>query len=128
MTINIPLNRDGIYEFEYYLDYNDANNIKVIEFSGDDYFYLDNLQYFDSINVECDSIIDLYEQEVILYDKLYNAIEITEILIKHINEERFTKLANQMIECFKLAIRSKTFIEVDCYGNPISYSPKSEDK
>ncbi len=128
MTINIPLNKKGVYEFEYYLDYKEAKNIKVVEFSREDYYYLQKFDYLDFINVNCDALIDLYEEEIILYDKLYKAVKITEILIRHINEERFTKLANILLDCYKLAIKSKTFIEVNCYGCPCTYKAKSNEE
>lgn len=120
MKVYVPKNKKGVEEFDCLVE-EETSNLKIVQFTPEDYFYLNKIKYLDSLNVECGCIIDLYEDDIIPLEKLNNAIEITEILIKYINEERFTKLANQMIECFKLAIESKTFVDVYCYGNPKSH-------
>ncbi len=117
MKVYLPLNEKGIEELEKCQE-TETENLKVYEFSPNDYFYLENKRYFDFLNVECDCLIDLYEETNITYDKLQNAIEITEILIKQSTDKRFIELGNEFLEIFRKAKQSNTYVNIYCYGNP----------
>ncbi len=117
MRVYIPLNKEGIKELEACVE-EETNNMKIIEFSAEDYFYLETKKYLDFLNVECEVLIDLYEDENIPNDKLNNAIEITRILRDNSSEERFVYLANKFIDIFKLAKKCNTYVNIYCYGDP----------
>lgn len=116
MKVYIPLNLEGIKELESCVE-EETKNLKIIEFSADDYFYLESMKYLDFLNAECDVLIDLYEDEDIPNDKLNNALEITKILKDNSSEERFINLANKFIDIFNLAIESNTYVNIYCYGD-----------
>lgn len=116
MRVYLPLNEKGKEELENGQE-TETENLKIFEFSSDDYFYLEDKKYLDFLNVECGCLIDLYEEDNITYDQLKNAIEITEILIKQSTEKRFTELANQFLEIFKKAKQSNTYVNIYCYGD-----------
>ncbi len=115
MKVYVPLNDKGIEELEKWSEI-ESENLKIFEFSGDDYFYLEEKRYIDYLNVECNVIIDLYEDEDIPNNKLNNALNITRILRDNSSEERFIKLADTFIYIFKLAITSNTYVNIYCYG------------
>lgn len=115
MKVYVPLNKKGIEELELGYE-NETINLKIFTFSADDYFYLEKCKYFDFLNVECDCIIDLFEDEDISNEKLKNGLEITKILVKQSNDSRFINLANKFIEIFELAIKCGTYVNIYCYG------------
>lgn len=117
MKVYIPLNEEGIKELEECQE-EETKNLKIIEFSKDDYFYLERKKYLDFLNIECGVLIDLYEDENIPYNKLNNAIDITKILRDNSSEERFVNLANKFIDIFKLAKECNTYVNIYCYGDP----------
>ncbi len=117
MKVYVPTNSFGIEELNNGQEL-ETNNLKVFEFSPSDYYYLEEQKYFDFLNVECNCLIDLYEVEDIPVEKICKAIEITNILINQINEERFLKLANDFINIFDLAVKSNTYVSIYCYGDP----------
>ena len=116
MKVYVPLNKEGIEELELCFEH-ETKNLKVYVFSSDDYFYLEKCRYLDFLNVECDCIIDLYEDEDIPNEKLKNALNITKILIRQSNDPRFINLAKRFVEIFELAIKCGTYINIYCYGN-----------
>lgn len=120
MKVYIPLNELGILELEKCQE-EETSNLKIVTFTPDEYFYLESKKYLDFLNVECDCIIDLYEDEDIPNDKLIKALEITQILIKNSNDEKFIHLANKFVEIFNLAIQSNTYVNIYCYGDPNRY-------
>ena len=114
MKIYIPLNEIGVNELENWQE-TETDNLKIFELSGDDYRYLEEKKYLDFLNVECDCLIDLYENEDITDDKLANALEITKLLIDNTDDERFIKLLNIFIRAFDLAIKCNTYANIYCY-------------
>jgi hypothetical protein len=116
MRIHIPLYEKGIYELEKWQEL-EANNLKIIEFSSDDYRYLENKKYFDFLNVECNCLIDLYENEDISNEKLPKGLEITRLLIDNTDDERFITLLRKFVDIFELAIKCNTYDNIYCYGD-----------
>ncbi len=114
MKIYILLNKEKINKKTKYLIKEDSINMKVVEFCNDDYHYLDEEGYFDSMNIEIESLLNIYSYEKITCDKLDKLIKRTHHSIDSKKNERFTKLANKMIDCYKLALELKTLIVFYC--------------
>lgn len=115
MTIFLPLNEKGIKEFEDDNVRDSTKNLNVYDISKDDYDYLEERRYTDILNIECDTIIDLHEEELIPLEKLPKALEITQILIRNTSEERYIELLKQFEKIFSLAIQCKTCVIINCY-------------
>ena len=126
MTIYLPLNEEGMKDYDNQNDPKPTKNLNIYFISGDDYDYLEERNYTDILNVECDTIIDLFEEELIPLEKLPKALEITQILIRNTTEERYIKLLKQFEEIFSLAIKCKTYVIINCYGNPNRYNDFSK--
>jgi hypothetical protein len=126
MTIFLPLNEEGTRDYENLQETKPTKNLNIYFISGDDYDYLEERNYTDILNVECDTIIDLFEEELIPLEKLPKALEITQILIRNTSEKRYIKLLKQFEEIFSLAIKCKTYVIINCYGNPNRYNDFSK--
>jgi len=120
MKVYIPLNELGVNEFDNMVE-ESTNNLLIIKFDSTEYFYLENMKYLDFINVNCDTLIDLYEEEVIPNEKLKNALEITELLKNNSSDEKYNELLTRFIDIFKKAIDAGTFVGVYCYGEEKSF-------
>ena len=115
MKVYIPLNEKGVNELNSWQE-TETENLKIVVFSGDDYKYLEDRKYLDFLNVECDCLIDLYENEDIPNEKLKNALEVTELLINNSDDERYIGLLNRFKNIFSLAIDCNTYVNIYCYG------------
>lgn len=117
MKVYVPINDNGIKELETGEE-KETRNLVIYEFAPEDYYYLEDHRYFDFLNVECGCLIDLYEEENIPNDKLKTAVDITDILIGQSTEQKFVNLAEKFVEIFELAIKSGTYVNIYCYGDP----------
>lgn len=120
MKIYIPLNEKGVIECEQAIFENSTENMKVEYFTSEEYLFLETQKYLDFLNVECDCLIDLYEEENIINEKLNNALEITKIIKKNTDDEKYIALLNRFIDIFELAIECNTYVNIYCYGELLS--------
>ena len=111
--INIPLNEDGVREFEEYEK--DTQNVKTFELSEEEYIYLRRpgglFSKFDSV---FGTIIDVCEEERIDSEYLTEALKLVDNELKKCNNEGCDAIS-KVKESIKLAIKAGTFWEIDVY-------------
>lgn len=114
MKIYILLNKEKISKKTKVLINEDSLNMKVVEFSNEDYKCLNDLRYFGCINNKLRSLVKVYKYENISYKNLDEIIKITTDFKKKDTSIQFAKLADKLIDCYKLAIELETLIIVYC--------------
>ncbi len=110
--INVPLNKDGMNEFELYED--EMPNVKTFELTEEDYNVLRKPNgLFSKIDGEVGTIIDICEEERIEIENIPKAIAIVKkYKSKDENEKNACKI---VLESLQLAYESQTFWEIDIY-------------
>lgn len=101
--------------FDEMCDYNVWDNKKgdvrngffYMKFHEDGYYLLEEY-LFNFINVECDLLINMYEEEWIEGENLPKVLEITERMINNSDDEEFLKLANEFRNLVEKAIQCQT--------------------
>ncbi len=110
--INVPLNEEGIKEFESYSEKMD--HVKTYELFSSDYALLRKSGgLFDSFDKELGTIIDYCEEERIEYDQLDLAIHLVQKYSKKSICDQEKKACDLILESLKTAKESGTFWEID---------------
>ena len=65
---------------------------------------------FDFINVECDTLINMYEEEILDTDQLDKAINIIEVIISNTDDKTLLQFAQMLLELLNLAKRNRTIV------------------
>ena len=98
--ISVPLNQDGIEEYDFGKE--NSPNIKVYEIVEKEFDKIHETGIFDEINDSCELLIDVYESEEIKEENLKIALDIA----KNNNCE-------VLIQALKLAIENNTLVGLD---------------
>ena len=72
---------------------------KDIIVEDEDFEYYET-RVFDFINVECNILIDKYEEETLECNKISKAIEIVKILLNNSDDQKFVEFAKRLLELF----------------------------
>lgn len=110
--ILVPLNEEGLnelYSYDIYKDDYVSNNIKAMIFHEDTFCYMES-RLFDFINVECNLLINIYEEEIAETDQLMKILDITDLLIKNSDDEKFLEFANEFRLMITTAIEKNSCI------------------
>ncbi|MDM8313138.1 hypothetical protein [Clostridium cadaveris] len=98
--ISVPLNQDGIEEYDFGKE--DSPNIKVYAIVEKEFDKIYETGIFDKINDSCDLLIDVYESEEIKEENLKIALGIA----KNNNCE-------VLMQALELAIEKNTLVGLD---------------
>lgn len=82
------------------LHYDELEKYIIVE--DDDFEYYET-RLFDFINVECNLLIDKYEEETLECNEIPKAIEIVEILLNNSDEQKFIGFTKRLLELFTYA-------------------------
>ena len=108
--ILVPLNETGVedlYQGNIYKGNFINANFKYMLFNEETYYFLEK-KLFDFINVECDMLINMYEEEIADPSKLLKIQDTTDLLLRNNDDEKFSELIEEFKELLKLAIEKKT--------------------
>ena len=97
--ISVPLNEDGIKDYNYG---EESNNIKVFKLKENEYSDIYKSGVFDEINIYCNLLIDDYEAEEIDNANLEIALNIA-----------IRKKSRVLVKALELAIERNTFVGLD---------------
>jgi hypothetical protein len=112
--INVPLNEEGMKEFESYDE--EMPNVETFELVKEEYDLLRKKGgLFDKLDAELGIIIAVCEEERIEFSQLEKAITITETYCKKKLSEQEKKACGIIAESLKTAKNSGTFWEIDIY-------------
>ncbi|SFA88450.1 hypothetical protein SAMN05216249_10499 [Acetitomaculum ruminis DSM 5522] len=112
--INVPLNEEGVRELDN-LDKN-ISNVATFELNEQEYNYLRKpLGLFSKFDKNFGTIIDVCEEERIIYDDLDKAIGLVQKERKKLKEPEEKKALDIVEDSLKLAQKSKTFWEIDIF-------------
>lgn len=75
-----------------------------------DYKYYE-AKLFDFISVECNTLIDRYEEETLEFNDIPRAIEIVEILINNTDDLKLIEFAKKLLELLQYAKENKKDVE-----------------
>ena len=78
-------------------------------FHEDTYYEMESM-LFDYINVECDIIINMYEEAIVENNQLEKVLLLTNSLLESSKDEKFIKFATEFKSLVELAIKKKTVI------------------
>ena len=78
-------------------------------FYEDTFYYMES-KLFDFINVECDTLINMYEEEILDTDQLDKAINIIEVIISNNDDKTLLQFAQMLLELLNLAKRNRTIV------------------
>ncbi|MBO4391055.1 MAG: hypothetical protein J5825_09400 [Lachnospiraceae bacterium] len=110
--INVPLNEEGIREFEAYDE--KMAHVKTYELFDEDYALLrKNGGLFDLFDKELGTFIDFCEEERIELDQLDHAILLVQKYLRKSLDERESKACELILESLNTAKTSGTFWEID---------------
>jgi hypothetical protein len=110
--ILVPLNdkaTECLYGYDIYENGEIRSDIVGIEFHEDTFYYMEN-RLFDFINVECDLLINMYEEEVLENNQLDKAMNITQIIIDNTDDEALLDFAHKLLRLMNLAKESGTVV------------------
>lgn len=115
--INVPLNEEGIKEFETYDE--KMLNVKTFELTQAEYETLRQPNgLFQKFDEKFGTIIDVCEEERIEKTNLSEALQyVNKLLAKHKNELTDNAL-EKVAESLNCAINAGTFWEIDIYLEP----------
>ncbi|WBW97308.1 hypothetical protein [Oceanirhabdus sp. W0125-5] len=111
--IRVP--KDGKAAEDY--DYGVQKPSQMIDWilNEEEYYKLDLLEVFNELNIGCNIIIDDFEEEVIIYDKLDKALDIVDkIIIKNqASKKDNIEVLNKLKDMVIYAIENKTIVAFD---------------
>lgn len=112
--INVPLNEEGVYEFEQYDEI--MKNVRTFELSEEEYEYLRMPKgLFEIYDVKFGTFIDVCEEERIEKAGLHEALEYAKQMYTETKVEVGKSALCKVIESITCAIRAETFWEIDIY-------------
>ncbi|GFZ34461.1 hypothetical protein CSC2_49870 [Clostridium zeae] len=111
--IRIPKDYKAVEDYDYGIQKPE----QMVEWilSEEEYGRLDKLGVFNLINNECDIIIDDFEEEILPFDKLVNAKNIIDNILKNnkFNDVIEKELLEKFQDIIHFAIERKTLIGFD---------------
>ena len=116
--ILVPLNKkalEDLYRYKIYKKHCQEDEciikdtFKAMIFHEDTYYEMESM-LFDYINVECDIIINMYEEAIVENNQLEKVLLLTNSLLESSKDENFIKFATEFKSLVELAIKKKTVI------------------
>ena len=110
--ILVPVNDEAtelLYKGEIYINGEISNDMIGLIFYEDTFYYMES-KLFDFINVECDTLINMYEEEILDADQLDKAINIIEVIISNTDDKTLLQFAQMLLELLNLAKRNRTIV------------------
>ena len=108
--ILVPKNQlamEKMYQYDIYDENGISDNFYCMIFHEDTFNYMEK-RLFDFINVRCNLLINMYEEEIAEKEQLQCVLAVTDMLISNSEDERFLKFASDFREMVTLAIESNT--------------------
>ncbi|BCJ93241.1 hypothetical protein acsn021_08100 [Anaerocolumna cellulosilytica] len=105
--IRVPKDKKAMEDYDYGIQMKEQLEEMIL--SEGQYRVLDDLGVFESINKECNIIIDEYEEEILELDKIPTALEVVTQLINRNENEELVRLREMLI----LATTYKTVVGFD---------------
>lgn len=112
--MNVPLNKDGIEEFERYDE--KMPNVKTFELTQEEYEALRQPKgLFQIFDEKLGTIIDVCEEERIDNDNLREALQLANKMYNKNKNLIIGKSVKKVIDSLECAINAGTFWEIDIY-------------
>lgn len=105
--IRVPKDEKAMRDYDYGIQRKEQMEEMIL--TKEQYENLDNIGIFDRINEKCDILIDDYEEEVLVLEKIPLALEVVNQFINNNESEELIQL-NKMLN---LAISNKTLVGFD---------------
>lgn len=105
--IRVPKDEKAMDDYDHGMQKKEQMEEMIM--SEEQFYTLWNMGVFDMINIECDALIDDYEEEYLALDKIPKAIEIVNRIISTNSNEKLIELR----EMLKLAMEYKTLVGFD---------------
>ena len=105
--IRVPKDEKAMEDYDYGVEKQDQMEEMIL--SEERYKVLNDTGVFDKINEKCDIIIDDYEEEVLVLDKIPMALEVVNQLIESNSNEELVELKKML----DLAVTYKTIVGFD---------------
>ena len=103
-----PEAMEKLYRYDIYAESGEIDScFESMTFYEDSYYPLENI-LFDPINAKCDSLINMYEEEVIEYEHLDKVKEVVDGLDEMVIDSNIQKLIDRIVELLNCAIANET--------------------
>lgn len=100
---------DLLYRGEIYIDGEISPDLICLSFGEDTFYYMET-RLFDFINVECGTLINMYEEEILDADELDKAIAIVEVLIRNSDDQQFKQFSGILLQLLQDAKEYGTIV------------------
>lgn len=110
--ILVPINEKAaelLYRGEIYEDGEVSGDMLGLSFGEDTFYYMES-RLFDFINVECGTLINMYEEEILDTDQVDQAIAIVNILVKNSDDLQFKQFAEKLLKLMNIAKEHETIV------------------
>lgn len=110
--ILVPVNDEAaelLYQGEIYINGEISNDMTGLIFFEDTFYYMES-KLFDFINVECGTLINMYEEEILDTDQLDKAINIIEVIISNNDDKTLLQFAQMLLELLNSAKKYRTIV------------------
>lgn len=108
--ILVPLNENGeeqLYNYDFYDDKGGVNsNFKFMMFNEETFLYMEK-RLLDFINVECDVLINMYEEEILEHEQLPKARQTIEKVLRNTDDKRLIEFACELEDLIDFAVENK---------------------
>ena len=112
--INVPLNYEGVEEFEAYDE--EMKNVKTYELSENEYRVLRKKRgLFDLFDEKLGTIMDVCEEERSSLNQIPESIIIVQDYMKKVKNQAEIDICNTVLEALQTALKAGTFCEIDIY-------------
>lgn len=110
--ILVPKNSDAaerLYVYDIYDNGEICSDMVCLEFHEDTFYYMES-RILDFINVECDLLINMYEEEVLENEQLDSAINIVDILVRNSDDDAVITFGKKLLDLMRLAKECGTVV------------------
>lgn len=105
--IIVPINEEGreqLYQYNFRTSSGEVNsNFKAMVFNEETFLYAEN-RLLDIINIKCNKLINMYEEEVIEPNQLPTVKSIIENVLSVNEDEKLTQFAKELLELVIFAL------------------------
>lgn len=110
--IIVPTNNEGVdelYRNDIFKDNYISKNMQYMIFHEDVYNYMEN-RLFDIINMKMDTLINMYEEEIIENEKLNQLLSVIDMLIRNSDDQKALSFMGNFRNLVQIAIDHKSVV------------------
>lgn len=110
--ILVPIDKEAaakLYQGEIYTDGEISSDMVGLVFKEDTFYYMES-KIFDFINVECNTLINMYEEEILDADKLDKAGAVVELIIRNSDDTQVLAFTGILLDLIRSAKKYGTIV------------------